>query len=136
MRELRQTCDEKSTLSESEVPQVLARIHDTVYNKILGIDYTIADRKKNQRLRNDYRMDDAKIKQILLDLQSTDFVKSEGSTNPLHPDDMIYVFKKSVILMPRWQENADYKQVILYIKITWPVDDELMFIISFHEDNI
>ena len=40
--------------------------------------------------------------------------------------------------MPRWQENASYKRVRLYIKITWPDEcsGEVMFIISFHEDDI
>lgn len=131
-----QKCDLKIPLSESNPAKVLARVQGMVRDGTYGRDYTIANREKNRRLRRDYNIDDTKIKQILLELQLVDFVKEERSNNPVHPKDIVYIFKKKVQLMPKWQENADYQQVMLYIKITWPTDEMMMFIISFHEDNI
>lgn len=72
----------------------------------------------------------------MLDLQADNFVKAEKSDNLGHPEDVVYIFKKTTLLMPKWQENADYLNVRLYIKITWPVENTMMFVISFHEDNI
>ena len=62
----------------------------------------------------------------------------ENSNNDAHLKDVVFVFKKEILLMPRWQENASYKSVRLYIKITWPDEcgGEVMFVISFHEDDI
>lgn len=136
MEENRQQLGSKVWMSEHDMKKVLVRIQGMVRDGTFGRDYTIAHREKNCRLRRDYNIDDAKIKRILLDIRSEDFIKAERSDNPMYPEDIVYVFKKRVLLMPKWQENADYQQVMLYIKITWSVDEMMMFIISFHEDNI
>lgn len=136
MEENRQKPDLKIRLSEHDVVNALVRIHGMVRDGTFGKDYTIARREKNRRLRRDYNIDDVKIKQILVSLRSEDFIKAERSDNPVHPEDIVYIFKKRVALMPKWQENTDYQQVMLYIKTTWPIDEMMMFIISFHEDNI
>lgn len=136
MEENRQKSALKVRLSGHDVMKIVMRIQSMVRDGTLGKDYTIAPREKNRRLRRDYNIDDSKIKQIMLDLRSEDFIKAERSDNPVHPEDIVYIFKKRVALMPKWRENADYQQVVLYIKITWPIDGMMMFIISFHEDNI
>ena len=127
----RSVCIEKEEQSE-----LIERIQDTVRTGILGEDYTIIPRDKNRWLRRDYNITDLRIRQILLDLQMEDFVKAAKSDQPKFAQDIIYVFKKDVSLLPRWQEEADYIVVRLYIKITWPREDLKMLIISFHEDNI
>lgn len=127
----RSVCIEKAEQSE-----LIERIRDTVRTGILGEDYTIIPRDKNRWLRRDYNITDIRIRQILLDLQMGDFVKAAKSDQPKFAQDIIYVFKKDVSLLPRWQEEADYIVVRLYIKITWPREDLKMLIISFHEDNI
>lgn len=136
MEQTAQELNLKIPLSESNPVAMLACIHAMVRDGTYGRDYTIANREKNRRLRRDYNIDDARIKEILLDLRSEDFIKMEKSDNLLHPKDIVYIFKKKALLMPKWQENADYQQITLYIKITWPTDEAAMFIISFHEDNI
>lgn len=123
-------------ISGAEKTEILENIHNMVGNGILGLDYTIASRDKNRRLRRDYNITDTKIRQILLDLHADNFIKAGKSDHLDHPDDIVYIFKKKTLLMPRWKENADYVNVQLYIKITWPVENTMMFIISFHEDNI
>lgn len=136
MRQLEQQLGQRVVVSETEKLIILENIHRMVRDGTLGQDYTIANREKNRRLKRDFNIDDAKIREILLELQTDNFIKAEKSDNPEHSDDTVYVFKKTILLMPRWQENADYSNVRLYIKITWPVENTMMFVISFHEDNI
>lgn len=121
---------------EHNTENVIKRIKRTIQNGRFGTDYTIAKRDKNENLKQDYNLNDKKIIQILMDLEPENFIKTEKSNNSRHPDDIIFVFKKKVLLMPRWIENAEYCHVIIYIKITWPKGKDSMFIISFHEDNI
>lgn len=126
------------SLSNEEKNVAIDKLHRMIRDGTLGEDYTIANRDKNRQLRRDYYINDDKIKEVLLGVQLTNLIKVEKSNNGEHPDDIVFVFKKTILLMPRWQENADYQNVNLYIKITWPVksDGAVMFIISFHEDDI
>lgn len=125
-------------LSKEEKIAAIDKIHKMIRDGTLGEDYTIANRDKNRQLRRDYCIDDNKVKGILLGLQYSDLIKVENSNNEAHLKDVVFVFKKEILLMPRWQENASYKSVRLYIKITWPDEcgGEVMFVISFHEDDI
>ena len=116
--------------------EVIQRIRQTIRDGTFGQDYTIADRDKYRGLKRDYIIDDNKIIEILLSLEIDDLQKVEGSTNPHHLEDIVYVFKKTVPLIPRWVEDAHDTDVRIYIKITWPFDKTGMFIISFHEDNV
>lgn len=117
--------------------EVIKKIKDTVLNGTFGCDYTIANRDKYRKLKQHYNMSDKKIRKILLDLTDTDFIKTEPSNHQEHLQDEVYVFKKTTLLMPRLQENAEYQNITIYIKLTWPVGvASKMFIISFHEDNI
>lgn len=127
-----------SVLSEEDKLVAIGKIHKMIRDGTLGVDYTIANRDKNRQLRKDYIIDDSKIREVLLGLQVNNLIKVEKSNNGAHPDDIVYIFKKLIRLMPRWQEDTDYQNVKVYIKITWPTECEgtMMFIISFHEDNI
>lgn len=136
MQQVERALGRSVIISEAEKTKILESIHNMVRNGTLGLDYTISNRDKNRRLRRDYNITDAKIRQILLDLHADNFIKAEKSDNLDHPNDVVYIFKKKTLLMPRWQENADDVNVRLYIKITWPAENTMMFIISFHEDNI
>ena len=125
-------------LSDVEKCATVEKIHNLIRDGTFGDDYTIIPRSKNRQLRKDYNIDDDKIKEILLQLQTGDMIKAERSNHELHPNDIVYVFKKNCLLMPRWREEADFTSVVLYIKITWPVENEgtYMLVISFHEDDI
>lgn len=115
---------------------IAQRLHEVVLEGELGFDYTFdKERDKNKELRRKYNVNDAKMREILLKLNDSHFIKSEPSTNEKHPDDMVHVFKISENLMPRFDEKADYVCVCIYIKVTWPDGEEPMFIISFHEDE-
>lgn len=115
---------------------IAQRLHEVVLEGELGIDYTFdGDRDKNIALRRTYKVNDAKMKEILLDITGAHYIKSESSTNEDHPDDVIHVFKIQEDLMPRFEEDFCYVNVCIYVKITWPDGEEPMFIISFHEDE-
>lgn len=115
---------------------IAQRLHEVVLDGELGFDYTFdRERDKNRALRRKYKVNDAKMKEILLEINGSHYVKSEQSTNEEHPDDTVYVFKIDKDLIPRFDEKTDYVSVCIYIKITWPDGEEPMFIISFHEDE-
>ena len=114
---------------------ILDEIQKIVQNGVYGSDYTIAPRDKNRELRKRYYITDEKIKEILLSLQVEHFIKVEDTNHPEHLGDVVCKFKCSGLLIPRWREDADYEDVTLYIKIVKPDVDEVLFIISFHEDE-
>lgn len=115
---------------------IAQRLHEVVVEGELGIDYIFAgDRDKNIAFRRKYNINDIKMKEILLEISETHYIKSESSTNEAHPDDVVHVFKILKDLMPKYEEGSDYVTVCIYVKITWPDGEEPMFIISFHEDG-
>jgi len=122
--------------SNNDPEDIIRRIKETIQNGKFGDDFTISKREKNEYLKQEYNINDDKIIQIMMDLEPKNFIKQEKSNHLKHPEDIIYVFKKSVLLMPKWIEDAEYCNVMIYIKITWPDEQNSMFIISFHQDNI
>lgn len=86
-------------------------------------------------LRRKYKVNDAKMKEILLEITEAHYSKSELSTNKDHLNDVVHVFKIQEDLMPRFVENSSYENICIYVKITWPDGMKPMFIISFHEDE-
>lgn len=105
-------------------------------NGALGVDYTFAEeRDKNKALRRKYQVNEDKMKEIFLKLKGSHHIKSEPSANTEHPEDVVHIFKICEDLMPRDEEEADYINVCIYIKVTWPDSEDPMFIISFHEDE-
>ena len=115
---------------------IAQRLHEIVSTGTLGLDYTFdAEREKNKALRRKYVVDDAKVRDILLLLTGSHYIKSEQSDNEEHLGDTVHVFKIIVALMPRYVEDAICNDICIYIKVTWPDGEEPMFIISFHEDE-
>ena len=115
---------------------IAQRLHEVVSNGQLGCEYTFdIERDKNIVLRRKYKVDDAKMREILLKIDGSHYLKSEKSTNEEHPEDTVHVFKIDEDLMPKFDEKANYVSVCIYIKVTWPDGEEPMFIISFHEDE-
>ena len=126
-----------SNVEKNDHPEdIIRRMKETNQKGKFGVDYTLCKRKKNEYQKHEYNINDDKINEKMMDLEPKDFIKKEKSNNLMHPEDIIYVFKKSVILMPKWIEDAEYRNVMIYIKITWPDEQNFMFIISFHQDNI
>jgi hypothetical protein len=115
---------------------IAQRLHEVVLEGELGIDYTFdRNRDKNIAFLRTYKVNNTKMKEILLDITGAHYIKSEPSINEDHPNDVIYVFKIQEDLMPRFEEASSYVNVCIYVKITWPDGEEPMYIISFHEDE-
>lgn len=115
---------------------IAQRLHEVVENGNLGYEYTFdSNRDKNKKLRRDYFVNEAKMKEILLELNETHYQESRPGTNEEHISDTVHIFKINKELMPRYKEEADYVTVSIYIKVTWPDGEPPMFIISFHEDE-
>ena len=59
---------------------IAQRLHEVVLEGELGFDYTFdAERDKNKALRRKYCVNDSKMKEILLELNETHYIKSETS---------------------------------------------------------
>lgn len=124
-----------NAFSETQKKAIIEDLQKIVQNGVFGKDYTIAPREKNKQLRKDYCINDAKIKEILLSLRFEDFTKIDDTNNVEHPGDIVCKFKRVYPLIPKWKEDADYEDVPLYIKMVKPEVGELLFIISFHEEE-
>jgi hypothetical protein len=115
---------------------IAQKLHDVVLNGRYGFDYTFdRKREKNLAFREKYCIDDKKIISILLRLTGAHYIKSESSYNEKHKDDVVHIFMIDEKLIPKYEEDADPVSVSIYIKVTWPKSDEIMFIISFHESE-
>lgn len=137
-----------SNIEKKDHPEnIIRRIKETIQKGKFGIDFTISKREKNEYLKQKYNINDDKIIEIMMDLETKDFIKKEKSNNLMHPEDIIYVFKKSVLLMPKWIEDAEYCILMKYNSmkshfkegITWQkgVDSSRFFAgIAGREQNI
>lgn len=121
---------------EYKPENIIARLRQTVNTGRFGIDYTICCRDKNKLLRENYIIDDNKIKTILLNLTVDDYISSEPSDNENFPDDIVHKFISNVKLIQKYSTDIEPVDVKLYIKFTWSVSmNKKMIIISFHEAN-
>lgn len=123
-------------MEQIDIEAVVKKLHDTVLNGKLGLDYTFDHKRvKNRMLRRRYNVDDQKMISILLDLTGKQYIKSEKSKHKDHPEDIVHVFKTVKKLVPKYDEEHYCQTVCIYIKVTWPANNAGMFIISFHEDE-
>lgn len=128
---------QNETLLETRLTpgEILQQLKQTVIHGKIGLDYTIKPRESYRQLKKEYSINDEKIKSILMDLDESDYIKSESSRNQRHADDVVHIFKKRAELMPKFEQEADYEIVLIYIKFTWTEPEKNMVIISFHKDN-
>lgn len=86
---------------------IVERICRTVSSGTYGIDYTVRPGEKEQKLRDDYIIDDNKIADILCSLKVADWIEYQMSTKRGHENDVIHFFEKTCFLVPRLKEEAD-----------------------------
>lgn len=112
---------------------VVARLQRTIRMGIEGINYTVVQREKNEKLFRDYCIDSRKRKDILASLTVEDYVRWDYSDKKEFSS-IVHFFEKKVKLIPRYIEDAEAVTVDLYIKITWnSAANNFLVIISFHE---
>ena len=61
--------------------------------------YQISPRTKNQSLYIDYVFSEQRCKEILLDLEADDFSEAVQNDHPQHPEEILYIFGKDVIVI-------------------------------------
>ena len=76
--------------------------------------YQISSRTKNQCIYIDYVFSEQRCKEILLDLEADDFSEAVQNDHPQHPEEILYIFGKDVLLLPK--QGGDEETVSLYIK--------------------
>lgn len=115
---------------------IAQRLHGVILEGKPGLDYTFdKKRDKNEAFINKYYINAAKMKEILLAINASHYIKSGPSDNKEHPNDVVHIFKIEADLFPRFEEVSNAICVCIYVKVTWPDSENFMFIISFHEDE-
>ena len=80
----------------------------------------------------DYVIDEAKVKEILLSLEPTDFSEKTRNEHKGYEHEILYVFGKDVKLLERF--GSEVKTVSLYIKFN-KLENRFVIVISFHEQK-
>lgn len=89
-------------------------------------------RQANLALFRDYAIDEAKSKEILLDLTANDFCEVLQNEHKGFEHELLYVFGKDVKLLQRFGEGEE--TISLYIKCN-KLESEFLIVISFHKQE-
>lgn len=88
------------------------------------------NRQANIDLYKDYIIDEARSKEILLDLSADDFCKTVQNEHKGFEHELLYIFGKNVSLLQRFGTKEEV--VPLYIKFN-KLENHFTIIISFHK---
>ena len=80
----------------------------------------------------DYVIDEAKVKEVILDLKPQDFSTILQNEHKGFEHEKLYVFGKDIILLER--NGTEEKTVSLYIKFN-KLENCFVIVISFHEQK-
>ena len=92
------------------------------------------NRNDNRQMIEDYVLNEAKAKEILLSLETEDFSSVVNNTNPGYPNEKLYIFGKDVSLVEKYSDIEIEKAVSLYIKFN-KLEGPYVVVISFHEQK-
>jgi hypothetical protein len=118
-------------IERKNIEQYLFEVKEAVEKDNYRIDRN-SRRQGNINLFLDYVIDEAKAKEIILDLNAMDFSTILQNNNKGFEHENLYVFGKDVILLER--NGTGEKTVSLYIKFN-KLDNCFVIIISFHEQK-
>ena len=116
------------TLTVSDVEEYLA----DVYSAVQSGRYQLSARQKNQDMFIDYVFTEEDARQVLLSLTAYDFSNAVGNVHTQYPDEVLYIFGKDIMLLPRYGEKEE--KVSLYIKINKLVN-QYVIVISLHKQE-
>lgn len=116
------------TITRSDVEQYLSE----VFSAVNAGNYQISSRGKNQDIYMDYVFTEEDAKNVMLSLTADDFSDAVQNDHPNHPEEILYIFGKDIILMPRYGDSEE--TVSLYIKFNKLVN-QYVIIISFHKQE-
>ncbi|EGG92307.1 hypothetical protein HMPREF0491_01542 [Lachnospiraceae oral taxon 107 str. F0167] len=118
-------------IDRKNIEQYLFEVKEAVEKDNYRIDRN-SRRQGNINLFLDYVIDEAKAKEIILDLNAMDFSTILQNNHKGFEHENLYVFGKDVILLER--NGTGEKTVSLYIKFN-KLDNCFVIIISFHEQK-
>ena len=118
-------------IREKDTEQYLFEVKEAVENNRYRLDRN-AKRQDNINLFLDYVIDEAKAKEIILNLTTMDFSEILQNEHKGFEHEKLYVFGKDVILLER--NGTEEKTVSLYIKFN-KLKNCFVIVISFHEQK-
>ncbi|MCI9437466.1 MAG: hypothetical protein HFH85_09880 [Lachnospiraceae bacterium] len=118
-------------IDKKDIEQYLFELKEAVGKDRYRIDRN-ARRQGNINLFLDYIIDEAKAKEIILNLMVMDFSKVLQNEHVGYEHERLYVFGKDVNLLERNGTKA--KAVPLYIKFN-KLKDCFVIVVSFHEQK-
>lgn len=118
-------------IDKKDIEQYLFELKEAVGKDRYRIDRN-ARRQGNINLFLDYIIDEAKAKEIILNLTVMDFSKVLQNVHVGYEHERLYVFGKDVNLLERNGTKA--KAVPLYIKFN-KLKDCFVIVVSFHEQK-
>jgi hypothetical protein len=116
---------------QSDIEKYLSEVKDAVRGGRYRIEQN-SHRQDNLDLFLNYVIDEAKAKEILLDLTALDFSEILQNEHRGFEHEKLYVFGKDVKLLERIGNSE--KTVSLYIKFN-KIEDCFVIVISFHEQK-
>jgi len=118
-------------IEKKEIEQYLSEVKDAVRNNRYRLDMN-RKRPDNIQLFLDYVIDEAKAKDIILDLTALDFSEILKNEHKGREHERLYVFGKDVTLLER--TGTEERTVSLYIKFN-KLENCFVIVISFHEQK-
>lgn len=118
-------------IDKKDIEQYFSEVKEAVANDRYRIDRN-ARRQDNINLFLDYVIDEARAKEIILNLTVMDFSEILQNEHEGFEYEKLYVFGKDVILLER--NGTEEKTVSLYIKFN-KLENCFVIIISFHEQK-
>ena len=118
-------------IERESIEQYLLEVKESVKKDKYRLDHN-SRRQDNIKLFLDYVIDEAKVKEVILDLDTQDFSTILQSEHKGFEHEKLYVFGKDIILLER--NGTEEKTVSLYIKFN-KLENCFVIVISFHEQK-
>ena len=118
-------------IERESIEQYLLEVKESVKKDKYRLDHN-SRRQDNIKLFLDYVIDEAKVKEVILDLDTQDFSTILQNEHKGFEHEKLYVFGKAIILLER--NGTEEKTVSLYIKFN-KLENCFVIVISFHEQK-
>ena len=118
-------------IERESIEQYLLEVKESVKKDKYRLDHN-SRRQDNIKLFLDYVIDEAKVKEVILDLDTQDFSTILQNEHKGFGHEKLYVFGKDIILLER--NGTEEKTVSLYIKFN-KLENCFVIVISFHEQK-
>lgn len=118
-------------IERESIEQYLLEVKESVKKDKYRLDHN-SRRQDNIKLFLYYVIDEAKVKEVILDLDTQDFSTILQNEHKGFEHEKLYVFGKDIILLER--NGTEEKTVSLYIKFN-KLENCFVIVISFHEQK-